>query len=78
MLLRSLLRAEAEVPSHAVMLLHNPGHISFPLVASECESPVNTPSARGLVLKSRGRQRRKAEDDRRKEEAGEGGRKQEK
>lgn len=42
-----LLRAEAEVPSHAVMLLGGLGHISFPMAASEWESPVNTSSSRG-------------------------------
>lgn len=47
------LRAKAEVPSHGVILLCSLGRISFPLVASEWESPVNTPPSQGARLKER-------------------------
>lgn len=57
-LLWLLLRAGAEVSSDGVMLAHSLGHISFPLAASECESPVNTHPSRGTPLK----ERRKAEE----------------
>lgn len=39
-----------------------PGHISFPLVASEWESPVNTPNTRGSSSGAEGKQRREVED----------------